>query len=358
VKILYAVQGTGQGHISRARAMAEALREWPVQVTWLFSGRPREALFDMQPFGDFQHRHGLSFTTRSGRVRYFATLRNNNLLRFMREVRELDLSPYDLLVCDYEPVLAHAARRQGRRVVGIGHQYAFGPLTPRCGESWLQEQIMARFAPVDIPLGLHWHPYADNVLPPILDLPDIPVSREEHLLVYLPFEDQDVVTAILRRFPNRRFVQYSAAVADEQIGNVSRRRADFLGFKRCLASSAGVICNSGFELISECLQWRKPVLTKPLNGQMEQHSNALALERLGYASTTAVFDEAALGDWLANRHRTADIHFPPVAGELARWLANGCTESPATLSRRLWREAPPQRIPTPRSGSGRELAIA
>ncbi|MFV8818813.1 MJ1255/VC2487 family glycosyltransferase [Haliea sp. E17] len=355
MKILYAVQGTGQGHISRARAMAEALREWPVEVTWLFSGRPREALFDMEPFGHFAYRQGLSFTTRAGRLRYRATLRDNRLRQFVRDTRELDLRPYDLLVCDYEPVLAHAARRQGRSLVGIGHQYAFGPHTPRAGESWLQEQILARFAPVNVPMGLHWHPYADNVLPPILDLPDLPVSRGEHLLVYLPFEDQDAVTAILRTFPRRRFVQYAPGLRDEECGNVARRRADFKGFKLTLASCEGVICNSGFELISECLQWRKPVLTKPLHGQMEQHSNAMALEQLGYASVTQVFDAPALADWLADRHRTADIQFPAVAPALARWLANGCAESPAALARTLWRSAPSQRIPAPRPTSGRDL---
>ncbi len=339
--------------------MADALRQWPVEVTWLFSGRPRDALFDMQPFGDFQHRHGLSFTTRAGKLRYLATLHNNNIPRFLREVRELDLSPYDLLVCDYEPVLAHAARRQRRKVIGIGHQYAFDENTPRAGATWLQEFVLRHFAPVDIPLGLHWHPYADNVLPPILDLPELPVTRENHLLVYLPFEDQDEVTRILHRFPQQRFVQYSPALQDGERANVIRRKADFDGFKRSLASCSGVICNSGFELISECLQWRKPVLTKPLSGQMEQHSNALALEKLGYATTAPVFDAATLGDWLNGRHLTADIHFPPVAEALARWLAQGCIESPASLSSSLWQTPPPVRIPAPRPAPGREfVAIA
>ncbi|RLQ23560.1 hypothetical protein DWB85_03145 [Seongchinamella sediminis] len=261
MKIIYGIQGTGQGHISRARAMAAALARWPVEVTWLFSGRPREGLFDMEPFGDFEHRRGLSFTTRAGCLRYGETLLDNSVPRFLQEARNLDLSGYDVVVSDYEPVVARAARRQGRRVIGIGHQYAFGPNTPRAGNSWLQEWIMRHFAPVDVPLGLHWYPYDDNVLPPILDLPDLPVARGEHLLVYLPFEDQDAVSRLLQGFPQRRFVQYSAAITDEVRGNVTRRKADIDGFKQHLASSAGVICSSGFELISECLQWRKPVLT-------------------------------------------------------------------------------------------------
>ena len=350
MKILYGVQGTGQGHISRARAMATALANWPVEVTWLFSGRPREGLFDMALFGDFQHRRGLSFTTRAGRVRYWDTTINNNLPQFLREAKQLDVSGYDLIVSDYEPVVARAAQREGRQLIGIGHQYAFGPGTPKAGSSWLQEQIMRRFAPVDVPIGLHWHPYDNNVLPPILDLPNLAVERGDHVLVYLPFEDQDAMTGILQQFPERSFVQYSPALSDGEQGNVIRRKADISGFKRHLASSAGVICNSGFELISECLQWRKPVLTKPLDGQMEQHSNALALHQLGYASTTPVIDKQALETWFGGPHVTTDIHFPNVAETLAQWLANGCKESPEELCHTLWQGWGPGKIPAPRPG--------
>lgn len=360
MRILYGVQGTGQGHISRARAMAAALQQWPVEVTWLFSGRPREALFDMQPFGNYEYRRGLTFSTRAGKMQHWSTLHSNNLPRFLRDARDLDLSGYDIVVSDYEPVVSRAARQQGCRVIGIGHQYAFGPNTPTAGGSWLQLQIMQHFAPVDLPLGLHWHPYADNILPPILDLPDLPVERGEHLLVYLPFEDQDAVTAILQQFPGRRFVQYSPTLTDEERGNVRRRRADVNGFKRDLAGCAGVICSSGFELVSECLQWRKPVLTKPLDGQMEQQSNALALHQLGYATTTPVFDAAVLGDWMARPHTTTDIRFPDVAEALACWLATGCHLSPASLGARLWQQSP-RRIPVPRavpSASGGEPLIA
>lgn len=348
MKILYGVQGTGQGHISRSRAMALALAQWPVEVTWLFSGRPREKLFDMGVFGDFEYRQGLSFTTRAGRMRYAATVANNNLSGFLKETRSLNFDQYDLIISDYEPVVAWGARRAGRRVIGIGHQYAFGKNTPRAGDSWIQAMVMNRFAPVDVPVGLHWHPYAENVMPPILDLPDLPLTCGEHMLVYLPFEDQETVTTILQQFPQQEFVQYSADLRDEVRANVMRRKANVHGFKRHLASSAGVICNSGFELISECLQWRKPVLTKPLRGQMEQHSNALALARLGYATTTAELDASVLGDWLSRPRIPVEICFPDVADGLAQWLVTGCNMPLASLGARLWERAGPARIPVPR----------
>ncbi|MAT91351.1 MAG: hypothetical protein CME59_01995 [Halioglobus sp.] len=337
MKILYGVQATGQGHISRARAMAAAFARHPqVEVQWLFSGRPRDKLFDMQPFGDYLHRRGLTFATDSGRIRYRATVTGNNPAQFLRDVRELDLARYDLVVTDFEPVCAWAARRHGVRSIGIGHQYAFGAHTPVRGGNALGRFIMRHFAPVDLALGLHWAPYGGTVLPPILDLPDLPLREAGHILVYLPFEDQEAVTRLLGEIPGQEFVQYASGLRHETRGNVTRHPANTQTFKRHLASSVGVICNSGFELVSECLHWRKPVLTKPLNGQMEQLSNALALEQLGYATTCDELTCRDIRRWLADPLRPPACGFPDVAAALARWLASGCREAPAILARELW----------------------
>ena len=92
MRIFYGVQGTGNGHLTRARAMARALTRYPqVQVDWLFTGRERGDFFDMECFGAWQWRRGLSFATRAGRVRPLATLRQLSPGEFLRDVRELDL---------------------------------------------------------------------------------------------------------------------------------------------------------------------------------------------------------------------------------------------------------------------------
>ena len=172
MRILYGVQATGQGHISRARAMAQAFKQHPdVDVTWLFSGRPRERLFDMEPFGDFQHRAGLTFVTEAGRLRYRKTTMANRYWQFIRDAQRLDVTAYDLVVTDYEPVTAWAGKLKRQSVLGIGHQYAFGKNTPVEGRSLAQHAVMSLFAPVTRGVGLHWSDFGDNVLPPILDLP-------------------------------------------------------------------------------------------------------------------------------------------------------------------------------------------
>lgn len=275
--------------------------------------------------------------TKAGKLKYRKTALGVSPATFIKDATSLDLDPYDLVVCDYEPVTSWACKARGIEAVGIGHQYAFGKNTPMTGDTALSRLVMQQFAPVDLPVGLHWAPFEDTILPPILDLPKIdPDAVADHILVYLPFEDQNVTTAWLNGFSDQTFVQYSSEVGDEVQGNVVRRKANIHGFKRDLASARGVICNTGFELISECLQWQKPVLTRPLAKQMEQLSNAAALEELGYATTMQSLETQTARAWFDAMPAAPDIHFKDVAGALAEWLARGASRPVAELSRQLW----------------------
>ena len=56
MKLLYGVQGTGNGHISRARMMAQHFADKNVDVQFLFSGRDPEHYFDMDIFLLFCHK--------------------------------------------------------------------------------------------------------------------------------------------------------------------------------------------------------------------------------------------------------------------------------------------------------------
>ncbi|GAB5450966.1 MAG: glycosyltransferase family protein [Halioglobus sp.] len=345
MKILYGVQATGHGHISRARAMATAFAKHDAEVTWLFSGRERNHLPDMTPFGDFEHREGLTFRTAHGRVQHVDTVLKAKPLRFLRDVMQLDLSGYDVVVTDFEPVTAWAAKRAGVPSVGIGHQYAFGPGVPSTGSNIVTRAIMRQFAPAQCSLGLHWFPYRDNVLPPILDLPDLQRGNAGHILVYLPFEDQDTVIQLLNTLPDTQFVLYSGGVTRARRGNVDCYPTDNMGFKQHLASCRGVLCNSGFELVSECLQWGKPLLTRPLAGQTEQLSNALAIEQLGYGHVMHSLSVEQIQYWLGTMVQPPAAPFTNVAQCLAAWLAGGMRESISTLQYMLWPVAMTHKAP-------------
>ncbi|WP_159817477.1 MJ1255/VC2487 family glycosyltransferase [Colwellia sp. 20A7] len=320
MKILYGVQATGNGHIARSRIMAKQLKENGVEVTFLFSGRPKDKLFDMELFGDFIYKQGLTFIVQNGKVNYLSTAFNNNFLRFIYDVHTLAIDDYDLIITDFEPVTAWAAKLKKKLVLGIGHQYAFGRNTPRAGKNLLAEFVMNYFAPAKDSIGLHWAPFDQSILPPIIDVNLVGKAEVNVVIVYLPFENQSKVTRLLQQFPDKHFIQYSPDVDNAEKKNVSIRTTCYAGFKQDLCRGSAVISNSGFELISECLHLGLPLLVKPLQGQMEQESNALALHELKFAKVMRTLDEDIVASWLVKCKPRIYKKTPDVAFEIVRWL--------------------------------------
>ncbi|GIX31624.1 MAG: glycosyl transferase [Porticoccaceae bacterium] len=338
VKILYGVQATGNGHITRARAMAERLARAGVEVDWLFSGRAPSGFFDMEPFGDYRVVPGLSFAATGGRIDRLATLRRLRPGRLVRDLWRLDLDPYDAVVTDFEPVTAWAARRARRQAIGIGHQYAFLHRVPRAGMGPGQKLLLRHFAPVTTAVGLHWHHFGQPILPPIAPVPagEAPARRE--VVVYLPFERPEDIRRLLLPHRAWRFAIYHPEAPAGREGHLHWHRPSRSAFAADLARAEGVVCNAGFELASEVLQLGRKLLVKPLAGQGEQISNALALELLGYGYTMRELDASALARWLQEAQATR-VSYPDVAEALCHWLAAGAAEPVAELAARLWRAA-------------------
>ena len=221
MKILYGVQGTGNGHISRARAMAAAFVKIPnVKVQYLFSGRPEANYFDMAAFGDYLVRRGLTFVSHEGKVDLLKTAQSNNVWQFLLDVRQLDVSAYDLVISDFEPVSAHAAKRQGVPSLSISHQSAFTYDVPIYGQGLFDKFVMRHFAPTERKIGLHWYHFNQPILPPIIDLPDVESSRSGPILTYLPFEKLEDGVATLQHFSHSLICFHPESKSANRQGNV------------------------------------------------------------------------------------------------------------------------------------------
>lgn len=337
MKILYGIQGTGNGHISRARKMAAQFSARGTDVTYLFSGRPKEKLFDMEAFGNYEHRRGLTMVQVNGKVDYLRTTFETPALEFMRDVRALDVHNYDLIITDFEPVSAWAAKLAGKVCIGVGHQYAFGHSIPRKGGNPIGEAVMRWFAPANIGIGLHWHHFNTSILPPIIDTGLVHhEDREPFVLVYLPFEDQTKVIALLQKFSDFNFALYSPDLEDGCTGNIQTRKTNLHGFRNDLQHASAVICNAGFELVAECLHMATPVLVKPVHGQMEQISNAFALQKLGWGTALDSLDETKIKTWLETSKRAPTIRYPDVAAAIVDWVLDGEWADQSELWETLW----------------------
>ena len=339
MRILYGVQGTGNGHLSRARVMAQALHKQGVDVDFFFSGRSAEQFFDMQCFGQYQVQSGLTFATESGRVSIAKTAKQNAWLGFLKDVKGLDLTGYDLVLNDFEPVSAWAAKNQGVPSIGISHQAALNYPVPKVGDNWFNEMMLNYFAPVDIALGCHWHHFGFPILPPFVEVDAVEQQLAHQILVYLPFEAADEIVSFLAPFSDYTFLIYHANTPSKVTPeHIKWHGFDRVGFKAAMASCGGVIGNAGFELASEALTLGKQLLIKPLLGQFEQLSNVAALELLGAAECMKTrLDPQVLRRWLKAPMPEA-IHYPEVGDALVTWLLKGDWSQPEKLCQSLWQE--------------------
>ena len=221
MKIFYGVQGTGNGHITRARVMAKELYAAGIEVDFQFTGRPAEQYFDMEIFNDYQVRTGLTFNTHKGQVNYLKTALEAKPRTLLNDIKALDLSAYDLVISDFEPVTSWAGRKQKRAVLGIGHQYAFNHDIPRAGSDPIANQVMKYFAPAQTGVGLHWHHFGQPILPPVIDTPETPKSIiRNKIIVYLPFEDQHEVVELLAPFTDFSFHVYAPVVVESSFAHI------------------------------------------------------------------------------------------------------------------------------------------
>jgi uncharacterized protein (TIGR00661 family) len=157
------------------------------------------------------------------------------------------------------------------------------------------------------------------------------------VLVYLPFDHPDEVQTLLAPFTTHHFFIYGIAELSSPVdkGHLHLRPYSRSGFLQDLEGCNGVICGAGFELAGEALQLGKKLLVKPLKGQFEQLSNALALEKLQLARVMQRLDRKAVQIWL-ELPPNAPAGYPDTGQLIAVWIENGRWEDIGSLSKETW----------------------
>lgn len=335
MKIFYGVQGTGNGHLARCRVMAKELSAAGIETKFLFSGRPAEKYFDMAVFGDYEVREGLTFNTSKGKLNYFKTALEANIGQFWRDVKTLDLSHYDLVITDFEPICAWAAKKQNKRVLGLGNQYAYHYDIPRKGSDPIADFIMKNFAPADISVGMHWHHFGQPIVPPVVDALETKEIIKNKIVVYLPFEDAHEVEKLLAPFENFEFHVSSFHPPVSKHSHIIYYPMASEKFFNALYSCEGIISNAGFAMTSEALQLGKKILVKPLHAQVEQTSNGAALKQLGYAHVMDELDTEIVQHWLHDNH-AVHVTYPNTAKILVQWIQNDMPDMDNDFIEAIW----------------------
>lgn len=302
MKILYAIQGTGNGHISRAREIIPVLQQYG-EVNLLISGTQA----DVRLTQTVRHQlHGFSFIFgKRGGVDHYATWKNMNLPRLIRDMRTIPLQAYDLVLNDFEPVTAWACRLKSIPIVALSHQAAFmSPLVPKAPGGGWEKMVLKHYAPAASHVGFHFKPYDNFIHTPVIRraIRDLEISNLGHYTVYLPALEEKNLLPILQQFPEQRWQVFSKHSKREyDSANVWVRPIHHDQFNTSLASSAGLLTGGGFEGPSEALFLGKKLLAVPMKSQYEQQCNAYALESMGFPVIWPGERnwKTAIGDWLS-----------------------------------------------------------
>lgn len=282
MKVLYAIQGTGNGHLSRARDVIPILRE-NCDLTLLVSGSDGSNIL---PYPVKYNCKGLGFIFgKKGGVDLVATYKKSNLKNLYREIHELPVNEYDLVINDFEPVSAWACHIKNLPCISLSHQAAvINKNSPRPKHrDIIGSAILKHYAPVTASYGFHFKAYDKNIFTPVIrqQLRNMQVSDKGHYTVYLPAYDDKRIIKLLKECKTVEwevFSKHSKKSYSEKNINVYTINND--AFLKSLASCTGILCGAGFETPAEALFMKKKLMVIPMKGQFEQQCNAAALGQM------------------------------------------------------------------------------
>tara|TARA_Y200000002_G_scaffold55387_2_gene40755 strand:+ start:8156 stop:9175 length:1020 start_codon:yes stop_codon:yes gene_type:complete len=312
MNILYGVNATGNGHISRSRITISELKKRGHKVTVLFSGRDVKDFFDLEEFRPYIIKQGFTFDFKKGKLNVFKTLLNIDLIQFVRDVFKIK-KEYDVVVTDFEPISAYAARKLGIHCIGIGHQYSFLKKIPKSFKMKLASLFFLRFyTPINSTISSHFYHFNQSILPPFIEKGlknqnAVPLMKNT-FLVYLAWEERDQMISILNTIKDNEFIYYSSVDKEIQIGNVTLKPFSNKNFKKDLIACNGLITNAGFQLPAEAIYLGKKILCKPLSGQPEQEHNAKTLKRMEHATVCLEFTKDKIEYWIRNGKQKIELY--------------------------------------------------
>jgi uncharacterized protein (TIGR00661 family) len=319
MKILYAVQGTGNGHITRAIEIIPYLQK-KGEVDILVSGISSDIEL---PFKVKYKFNGLSFIFgKQGGVDIWRTYWKMNSRKLFKEIKSLDVKKYDLIISDFEPVSCWAAIRAKKPCIGLSNQVAtLHPLAPPPKKSDLMGKLVLRnYAPTHYNYGFHFKSLDKNIFTPIIrkEVRALKPTNEGHYTVYLPAYDDERIIKNLKKFKHIKWRVFSKNSKEKyKVKNITILPIDKDKFLKSMASAAGVLCNAGFGTTSEALFLKKKLLVIPMKTQYEQQCNAAMLKSMGVTVMKKLHEkfEDKLDNWLMDK-RVVEVNYPDITKQI------------------------------------------
>lgn len=283
MKILYSVQATGNGHISRAMELLPYLQEYGT-VDIFLSGDNSNLALD----APIKYRSkGLSlYYNCTGGLDYWQIVKAVRLGRLRQEIRDLPVEKYDLVLNDFEYITSAACARKGVASVNFGHQASFlSAKTPRPEKKNLAcEYLLKNYAKASRYVGLHFHPYDEFIFTPVVkkDILEAEPVDKGYITVYLPSYCEPQLQEIFSAFKDFHFHIFCRQTKQARTeGNLRFLPVEKRSFNESLIQCNGIITGGGFETPAEALHLGKKMICIPIRGQYEQLCNVAALQTMG-----------------------------------------------------------------------------
>jgi uncharacterized protein (TIGR00661 family) len=307
MKILYAIQGTGNGHIARAEEIAPILSTYG-KLDLFVSGSQADIKLSVP----IKYKSkGLSFFFgKRGGIDFLKTFKNNSSKRVIREIKEFPVEKYDLVINDFEAITAWACHKRNVPCLALSHQYALlSPAVPRPTRfdpigTW----FLNNYAPVSEGVGFHFASYDRTIFTPVIRerIRATKPTDTGHYTVYLPAYDDKKLLKLFLKCSGTQWHIFSKHIRRPyHIGKISVFPVDNEAFTISMASSHGVLCGAGFETPAEALYLQKKLLVVPMKNQHEQHFNAASLKHMGVPTMKKVSkkNHAKLEEWIETENK-------------------------------------------------------
>ncbi len=282
MKVLYAFQGTGNGHIAKAQEIIPILKKY-ADVDTLISGHQSQLQL-IDPI-DFQYTGISLIYNESGGISYKKILLQNNFFHAIKTIKTIQLKKYDLIINDFEPLTAWACKLRSLKMLELSHQASMSfKETPKPEQKdFFGEIILKYYAPSNHKIGFHFENYHPQIKKPVIrkKIRNLNPDRRGFYIVYLPSFSDENILKILQQIPVewKVFSRSTHIIYKEK--NVEVYPVDDVEFLKHFEICEGILCNAGFEGPSEALFMQKKLFVIPIRNQYEQECNAEALRRMG-----------------------------------------------------------------------------
>ncbi len=282
MKILYGIQGTGNGHVARAREILPELNKH-AQVDVLLSGN--QSQIDLGFEVNYKS-EGLTFrSSKKGGIAYLKSVFTASPIDLIRDIRQLPVKKYDLIISDFEPVSSWSALINGVPCIEMSHQAAVShALAPRpTSIDRMGSYVLSHYSPAKKKYGFHFESFAENIFTPVIrkEVRQLNPQNKGYYTVYMPFYADEFLVRFLQQFDAQWRIFSKSAKGKSQQKNVEIQPIENEAFLKSLEGCEGVLCGAGFELPSEALFLGKKLMVIPMQGQYEQQCNAAALQSIG-----------------------------------------------------------------------------